>query len=269
MGRAGSGSEDTMTDTRTAVIIGGASGIGWATAQLLAAEGCRVTIADRNTELAQQRGAELGDPHTWSAVEVTDEDSVAALFDEVSGRDGGLQVVVNCAGFSGFGLITDLDAEQFRSVVDVCLTGAFLVIKHAGRHLGPGGSLVSLTSLNARQPAIGMSAYCAAKAGLSMLTQVAALELGPKGVRVNAVAPGFVHTPLTEGAAVIPGVVEEYVENTALGRAGTPEDIAAAVVFLCSPQSSWLTGEILDLNGGAHLKRYPDIHQHLMKLMGQ
>jgi NAD(P)-dependent dehydrogenase (short-subunit alcohol dehydrogenase family) len=269
MGRAGSGSEDTMTDTRTAVIIGGASGIGWATAQLLAAEGCRVTIADRNTELAQQRGAELGDPHTWSAVEVTDEDSVAALFDEVSGRDGGLQVVVNCAGFSGFGLITDLDAEQFRSVVDVCLTGAFLVIKHAGRHLGPGGSLVSLTSLNARQPAIGMSAYCAAKAGLSMLTQVAALELGPKGVRVNAVAPGFVHTPLTEGAAVIPGVVEEYVENTALGRAGTPEDIAAAVVFLCSPQSSWLTGEILDLNGGAHLKRYPDIHQHLIKLMGQ
>jgi NAD(P)-dependent dehydrogenase (short-subunit alcohol dehydrogenase family) len=269
MGRAGSGSEDTMTDTRTAVIIGGASGIGWATAQLLAAEGCRVTIADRNTELAQQRGAELGDPHTWSAVEVTDEDSVAALFDEVSGRDGGLQVVVNCAGFSGFGLITDLDAEQFRSVIDVCLTGAFLVIKHAGRHLGPGGSLVSLTSLNARQPAIGMSAYCAAKAGLSMLTQVAALELGPKGVRVNAVAPGFVHTPLTEGAAVIPGVVEEYVENTALGRAGTPEDIAAAVVFLCSPQSSWLTGEILDLNGGAHLTRYPDIHQHLMKLMGQ
>ena len=96
-------------------------------------------------------------------------------------------------------------------MIDVCLTGAFLVIKHAGRHLGPGGSLVSLTSLNARQPAIGMSAYCAAKAGLSMLTQVAALELGPKGVRVNAVAPGFVHTPLTEGAAVIPGVVEEYV----------------------------------------------------------
>lgn len=258
-----------MTDTRTAVIIGGASGIGWATAQLLAAQDCRVTIADRNTELAQQRGAELGDPHAWSEVEVTDEDSVATLFDAVVARDGGLDVVVNCAGFSGFGLITDLDAEQFRSVIDVCLTGAFLVIKHAGRHLGSGGSLVSLTSLNARQPAIGMSAYCAAKAGLSMLTQVAALELGPKGVRVNAVAPGFVHTPLTEGAAVIPGVVEEYVENTALGRAGTPEDIAAAVAFLCSPQSSWLTGEILDLNGGAHLKRYPDIHQHLTKLMGQ
>src|SRR6185295_7709804 len=115
----------------------------------------------------------------------------------------------------------------------------------AGRQLRQGGSLLSISSLNGRQPAIGMSAYCAAKAGLSMLTQVAALELGPRGIRVNAVAPGFVHTPLTEGAAVVPGDVDEYVENTALGRAGTPQDIADAVAFLCSPQSSWLTGEIL------------------------
>ncbi len=256
-----------MTD-RVAVVIGGASGIGWATARALAAEGCRVTVADRNTDLAAQRAGELGEPHTWAAVEVTDESSVQELFDGVVACEGGLQVVVNCAGFSGFGLVTDLDAEQFRSVLDVCLTGAFLVIKHAGRHLRDGGAVVSLTSLNARQPAVGMSAYCAAKAGLSMLTQVAALELGPHGVRVNAVAPGFVHTPLTEGAAAIPGVLEEYVENTALGRAGTPEDVAAAVAFLCSPHSSWLTGEVLDLNGGAHLKRYPNIHDHLTKLMG-
>jgi NAD(P)-dependent dehydrogenase (short-subunit alcohol dehydrogenase family) len=252
-----------------AVIIGGASGIGWATAQVLADEGCRVTIADRNADGAAARAAELGEPHTWAAVEVTDENSVTRLFDDVVAREGGLHVVVNCAGFSGFGVITELDAEQFRSVIDVCLTGGFLVLKHAGRHLGPGGTVVSLTSLNARQPAIGMSAYCAAKAGLSMLTQVAALELGPRGVRVNAVAPGFVHTPLTEGAAAVPGVVEEYIENTALGRAGTPEDVAAAVAFLCSQQSSWLTGEVLDLNGGAHLKRYPNIAERLTRLMEQ
>ena len=258
-----------MNSQRIAVVVGGASGIGWATALALAGEDCRVTVADRNTELARQRAAELGKDHTWAAVEVTDEASVAQLFDEVAAREQGLDVVVNCAGFSGFGLITDLAAEQFRSVVDVCLTGGFLVIKHAARHLGQGGAVVSLTSLNARQPAIGMSAYCAAKAGLSMLTQVAALELGPHGIRVNAVAPGFVHTPLTEPAAAIPGVVDEYVDNTALGRAGTPEDVAAAVVFLCSPQASWLTGEILDLNGGAHLKRYPDIHGHLTTMMEQ
>lgn len=262
-----SGSENSVKQ-RVAVVVGGASGIGWATARALAAEDCRVTVADRNTELAAQRAAELGEPHGWAAVEVTDEDSVAALFDGVVAREGALDVVVNCAGFSGFGLITELEAAQFRSVVDVCLTGGFLVIKHAGRHLRDGGSLVSLTSLNARQPAVGMSAYCAAKAGLSMLTQVAALELGPHGVRVNAVAPGFVHTPLTEPAAAIPGVVDDYVENTVLGRPGTPEDVAAAVVFLCSPLTSWLTGEVLDLNGGAHLKRYPNIHEHLTKLLG-
>jgi NAD(P)-dependent dehydrogenase (short-subunit alcohol dehydrogenase family) len=255
-----------MTE-QVAVIVGGASGIGWATAQTLAARGARVTIADRNTDLARERAGELGDPHTWAEVEVTDEATVARLFDDVVAREGGLHVVVNCAGFSGFGVITELDAEQFRSVIDVCLNGAFLVIKHAGRHLGEGGALVSLTSLNARQPAIGMSAYCSAKAGLSMLTQVAALELGPRGIRVNAVAPGFVHTPLTEGAAMVPGVVDEYVENTALGRPGTPQDIADAVAFLCSSQSSWLTGEILDLNGGAHLKRYPNIADHLTRLM--
>ena len=211
-----------MSNQRVAVVIGGASGISWATARVLAAEGARVTIADRNTDGARRFAEELGDPHGWAAVEVTDEDAVARLLDDVVAREGGLDVVVNCAGFSGFGMITDLEADQFRSVVDVCLTGGFLVIKHAGRHLREGGAIVSLTSLNARQPAIGMSAYCAAKAGLSMLTEVAALELGPRGIRVNAVAPGFVHTPLTEGAAAIPGVVEDYVENTALGRAGTP-----------------------------------------------
>ena len=250
---------------RVAVVIGGASGIGWATARALAAEGCRVTVVDRNADGARDRATELGDPHTAAAVDVTDEASVQRLFDNT----GPLDVVVNCAGFSTFGLITDMPVEDFRAVVDVCLNGAFIVAKHAGRQLREGGVLVSISSLNARQPAAGMSAYCAAKAGLSMLTQVAALELGPRGIRVNAVAPGFVHTPLTAPAAAVPGVVEDYVENTALGRAGTPEDIAQAVLYLCSPKASWLTGEVLDLNGGAHLKRYPDVMGHVMKLAAQ
>ncbi|MGQ9348232.1 SDR family NAD(P)-dependent oxidoreductase [Mycolicibacterium gilvum] len=248
---------------RVAVIVGGASGIGWATAQALAAEGCRVTIADRNADGARERASELGSGHRAEAVDVTDEDSVARLFDAI----GPLDIAVNCAGFSNVGLITDMAAEDFRAVIDVCLNGAFIVTKHAGRHLRRGGSLVQISSLNGRQPAAGMSAYCAAKAGLSMLTQVAALEMGPRGIRVNAVAPGFVHTPLTAAAASVPGVVEDYVDNTALGRAGTPEDIAAAVVFPCSPGTSWMTGEVLDINGGAHLKRYPDVMGHVMKLM--
>lgn len=247
---------------RESLVIGAASGIGWATARVLAAEGDRVTLADRNVDGVSERAAELGDPHTAAHVEVTDEASVQALFEQT----GPVDVVVNCAGFSNVGMITDLAVEDFRAVVDVCLNGAFIVAKHAGRTLREGGALVSISSLNGRQPAAGMSAYCAAKAGLSMLTQVAALEWGRRGIRVNAVAPGFVHTPLTAPAAAVPGVVEEYVENTALGRAGTPEDIAEAVLYLCSPKASWLTGEVLDLNGGAHMKRYPDVMGHVMKL---
>ena len=248
-----------MSD-RTAVVVGGASGIGRAVAHALAADNCRVTVADRNAEGARTVAAELGEPHTAATVEVTDEASVRALFEHGSA----LEVVVNTAGYSGVGLITDLAVEDFRSVIDVCLTGAFLVIKHAAPRLRDGGALVSLSSLNGRQPAAAMSAYCAAKAGLSMLTEVAALELAPQGIRVNAVAPGFVHTPLTEPATQIPGVLEEYLENTPLGRAGTPEDIAEAVMFLS--KAPWLTGEVLDLNGGAHMKRYPDILGHVMKL---
>ena len=245
---------------RTAVVVGGASGIGRAVAHALAADNCRVTVADRNTEGARAVATELGDPHTAATVDVTDEDTVRAVFEQADALD----VVVNTAGYSGVGLITDLAVEDFRSVVDVCLTGAFLVIKHGAPRLRDGGALVSISSLNGRQPAAAMSAYCAAKAGLSMLTEVAALELAPRGIRVNAVAPGFVHTPLTEPATQIPGVLEEYLENTPLGRAGTPEDIAEAVVFLC--KATWLTGEVLDLNGGAHMKRYPDILGHVMKL---
>ena len=245
---------------RTAVVVGGASGIGRAVAHALAADNCRVTVADRNTDGARAVATELGDPHTAATVDVTDEDTVRALFEQADALD----VVVNTAGYSGVGLITDLAVEDFRSVVDVCLTGAFLVIKHGAPRLRDGGALVSISSLNGRQPAAAMSAYCAAKAGLSMLTEVAALELAPRGIRVNAVAPGFVHTPLTEPATQIPGVLEEYLENTPLGRAGTPEDIAEAVVFLC--KATWLTGEVLDLNGGAHMKRYPDILGHVMKL---
>lgn len=246
--------------TREAVVIGGASGIGRAVAHTLAADGGRVHVADRNGEGAQAVAAELGDPHTAATVDVTDEESVRTLFEQT----GPLDIVVNTAGFSNVGLITDMPVDGFREVVDVCLTGAFIVAKYAGQQLRDGGVLVSISSLNARQPAAAMSAYCAAKAGLSMLTQVAALELAPRGIRVNAVAPGFVHTPLTEPAAAIPGVIDEYLENTPLGRAGAPEDVAEAVAFLCS--ASWLTGEVLDLNGGAHLRRYPDVLGHVMKL---
>lgn len=146
---------------RKAVVVGGASGIGKAVAHALAAEDYRVIAADRNGDGARSVATQLGDPHTAATVEVTDEESVKALFADA----GDLDVVVNTAGYSALGLITELAAEDFRGVVDVCLNGAFLVIKHAAPRLHDGGALVSISSLNGRQPAAAMSAYCAAKAG--------------------------------------------------------------------------------------------------------
>lgn len=250
---------------RVAVVVGGASGIGRAVVVGLAEQGYRVVVADRNADGAAAVAAELGDMATAATVDVTDEDTVAALFD----RAGPVDVVVNTAGFGDFGRIVDLEVERFRALIDCCLTGAFLVMKHAGRHLHDGGSLVSITSLNARLAAPGMSAYCAAKAGLAMLTQVAALEFAPRNIRVNAVSPGFVQTPLTELVTLAPGVLEDYVENTPLGRVGTAQDVADAVLFVCSDKATWMTGEVVDLNGGAHLKRYPDVLGHVERMAQQ
>ena len=133
---------------RTAVVVGGASGIGKATARALANDGHRVIVADRNADGARSVATELGDPHSAATVEVTDEDSVRALFDQA----GALDVVVNTAGYSSLGLITELPVEAFRAVVDVCLTGAFLVIKHAAPRLSSGGALVSISSLMDASP---------------------------------------------------------------------------------------------------------------------
>jgi NAD(P)-dependent dehydrogenase (short-subunit alcohol dehydrogenase family) len=254
-----------MNEQRVVVVVGAASGIGWATARLLAGSGYAVVLADLDEEAVTARAAELGEPHVGVRVDVADEDSVAALFDAVTARWPAFHGVVNCAGVSTLSAITEHDAAEFRRVVDVCLTGGFLVLKHAGRRVADGGSLVSLTSLNARQPGTGLAAYCAAKAGLVSLTEVAALELAPRRVRVNAVAPGLVVTPLTAPAMDIPGVRDGYLENTPLGRSGEPEEIAAAVRFLLSDDSAWMTGETMDINGGAHLQRYPDLLGLVMK----
>lgn len=240
-----------MSNGSVAVVLGGASGIGAACVEALQEAGYVVRVAD------------LSGP---TPVDVTDEGAVSAFLDGVVAQEGALDLVVNSAGTSTLGLVTELAVEEFRRVVDVCLTGAFIVLKHAGRVVGPGGSIISIASLNARQPGTGMAAYCSAKAGLAMLTEVAALELAATGVRVNAISPGLVPTPLTAPALDIPGVEDDYLENTPLGRAGRPDEIADAVLFLAG--AGWVTGEVLDINGGAHLRRYPDIHGHVMRAFG-
>ncbi|QYB00275.1 SDR family oxidoreductase (plasmid) [Rhodococcus sp. USK10] len=253
----------TESPTRSAVVVGGASGIGAEISRSLAAHGYAITIADRDLAGSEGLADEIGGDARAARVDVTDEASVAAALTDARDRADRLDLVVNCAGVNVLGLVTDLPVEKFRRVLDVCLTGAFVVIKHAGRTLSPGGSVISLTSLNARQPGVGMSAYCSAKAGLSMLTGVAALELGASDIRVNAIAPGLVRTPLTSAALDVPGVEREYLDNIPLGRPGTTDEIAEAVLYLAGAR--WLTGEVLDLNGGAHLMRGANVHAQFEK----
>ena len=252
-------------DKRSALVIGGASGIGFATARTLAAEGYRVVIADVNEEGAREAAARLGGEVTAIAMDVTDEASVQRGFE----AEQGVHAVVDCAGLSMPGALTELELAHWRTTIDVCLTGTFLVLKHAGRQMADGGSITCIASLNARQPGTGLAAYCAAKAGVLMLVEVAALELAERGIRVNAISPGLVDTPLVAGAALVPGLIEEYLENTPLGRSGQPEEIADAVAFLASSRAGWMTGSTIDLNGGAHLRRYPDVVGRVKAMMEQ
>ncbi|WP_413767387.1 SDR family NAD(P)-dependent oxidoreductase [Rhodococcus pyridinivorans] len=248
---------------KTAVVIGGASGIGWASAELLAKEGATVVIADIDADKAGDRAHELGGRARSRRVDVSDEESVRALFEDTANEVGSVDITLNCAGVNLPGLITELDAGSWQRTIDLCLTGAFLVMKHSARTMATGAAITSIASLNARQPAAGFAGYCAAKAGLTMLTQVAALELGARGIRVNAISPGLVETPLVQGLTSHPAIQTEFTDNTPLGRNGLPADIAEAVLYLSSDSASWVTGEILDINGGAHLRRYPDLMRHL------
>jgi 3-oxoacyl-[acyl-carrier protein] reductase len=117
------------------------------------------------------------------------------------------------------------------------------------------------SSLNGRQPAAGFAAYCSAKAGVEMLTKVAAMELGPRGIRVNAIAPGLIDTPLTAALTASP-VKDEFLDNTPLGRIGTTGDVAAAALFLTSDDAAWITGDTLLVDGGGHTKRYPELARY-------
>ncbi|WP_010542156.1 SDR family NAD(P)-dependent oxidoreductase [Dietzia alimentaria] len=249
-GTAGTGSP------KTTVVIGAASGIGAATAEHLRLQGHRVIAAD------------LVSSESVLPVDVADEATVHALFESVMTECGSFTGVVNCAGTSTFSPVVEHDSAEFRRILDISLAGAFHVLKHAGSRVDEGGSLVTLASLNGTQPGTGLAAYCTAKAGLLMLSQVTALELAPRQIRVNTVSPGLVVTPLTSPAMDIPGVREDYIENTPLGRPGTGLEIAAACEYLLSDGAAWTTGEDMQVNGGAHLKRYPDMLTLIGKAFG-
>ncbi|MEU8135775.1 SDR family NAD(P)-dependent oxidoreductase [Streptodolium elevatio] len=249
-------------DGKVALVTGAGAGIGQAVARRFAAEGALVVAGDIDKAALKVLADELGDRVAVARCDVTVEADVEALVALAVERFGGLDVAVANAGGGGSAELVDHDYAAFQRIVNLCLNGVFLTVKHAGAAMkaaGRGGSIVNMASLNAVQAGRGMAAYCSAKAGVVALTEVAALELGRHGVRVNAVAPGLVRTQATGGIWHIPGVVDEYVENAPLGRFAEPAEVANVVLFLASDEAGFVSGSVYGVDGGARTGRYPDL----------
>ena len=246
-------------DGKVALVTGGASGIGRAAARRFVAEGASVVAGDLDEGNLQTLADELGDAIAVQRCDVAVEADVEALAEAAVSRFGRLDIAFANAGIGSAQRIVDADLDQWQRVLDVNLTGPFLTIKHAARRMSDGGSIAVTASLNAVQAGIGMAAYCSSKAAVAMLVQVAALELGPRGIRVNAIGPGLVRTPLTEGAFLLPAIVDGYVENTPIGRYASPEEIAGFVAYLASDEASFVSGSLHLIDGAAHTQKYPDL----------
>jgi meso-butanediol dehydrogenase/(S,S)-butanediol dehydrogenase/diacetyl reductase len=248
---------------RTALVTGGATGIGAAIARRLAQEGATVVVMGRRAELAEALAASLPDGRGVAVPgDVTCEDDVGRAVAAAAGLRDGLHVVVNNAGAGGGGSVADVTPADWREALDTNLTGAFLVLRAALPELRRArGSVVNVSSVAGLRAGPGVAPYATAKAGLLMLTRQAALDYGPE-VRVNAVCPGWVRTPMADGEMDELGAglgldreaaYAASVRHTPLRRAADPEEIAAAVAFLASDEASWITGQTLTLDGGLGL----------------
>ncbi len=239
---------------RVAVITGAADGIGWATAQRLAQDFDRVALLDLDAEAARVRAAQLGEGHLGVGCDVSDEASVARAFEAVREAFGRIDALVNNAGIGEQTEPTlEQDVAAFDRVLDVHLRGTFLASRAAARHMlaQGGGAIVNIASIAGQAGIPGRNAYGAAKAGIAAMTRSMACEWARRGVRVNAVAPGYVRTALVE-RLVKDGLIDAggIESRTPLGRMARPEEIAQVIAFLASPQASYVTGTTVNADGG-------------------
>ncbi|MCB2413978.1 SDR family oxidoreductase [Demequina sp. TTPB684] len=243
---------ETSQQGRVAVVTGGSRGIGRAIANRLSAEGFAVGVgfASRKEEADAVVAAieASGGAAAAFQVDVSEESSVGEAFDAVEARWGGLDVVVNSAGVMTNAPVVAGDLEALDRMIAVNLRGAFIVAAEAARRVREGGSIVLLSSSVVRLRPPTYAAYAATKAAVDVLTAIAAKELGPRGVTVNAIAPGPVETELFH-ASNTPESIAMLTHMTPLGRIGVPDDVVAAVSLLAG-EGRWITGQTLHVNGG-------------------
>ena len=258
------------------LVTGGGTGIGFAVARRLAGDGAIVTICGRREDRLAAAVADVGDLGAGSlayvVADVTDEASVAHAVAEAEANGGGPlgAVVASAGGSESIGSVADLDLDAWQRTVDLNLTGTYRALKYGARSMvrGGGGSFVAISSIAAVVTHPWFGAYGPSKAAVSLLCRQAADELGPSGVRVNSVCPGLIETELVAGISGPGPVLDSYLENTPLGRTGQPDDVANLVRFLVGPESAWLTGQEICIDGGQTLRRGPSLRGLLEPFMG-
>jgi 3-oxoacyl-[acyl-carrier protein] reductase len=241
---------------KVAVVTGASQGIGRETALALAEAGARVVVAARNEEklatLVNEIAATGGEAFAVK-IDVADGEQVKAGFKQVIGKFGRLDILVNNAAVTRDSLAMRMKKEDWDAVLQTNLTGAHLCIQQALPTMmkARSGRIINISSVVAQSGNAGQANYVAAKAGLIGLTKAIAIEIASRNITVNAVAPGFIETPMSD---VLPDKVKEELKvRIPLGRMGSARDVAAAIVFLASDEAAYITGHVLNVNGGMHL----------------
>jgi NAD(P)-dependent dehydrogenase (short-subunit alcohol dehydrogenase family) len=241
-----------VTERGRVLVLGAASGIGHQCATTLFKAGWHVLGGD-------MADIEPGGPVADSEMfDVRDADAVDAAIARLA-REGSFDAVVNAAGLARVAPFSEITPRGWQLVIDVNLTGAFNVLRSAAPRMTDGGAIVLISSIDSTLPVSGLAHYCASKAGVDALARSAALELGPRGIRCNVVAPGVVRTPLMASFLDRPEISDSFISRTPLARLGTTEDIADVVVFLISPAARWVTGVRIPVDGGLSLREHPSM----------
>lgn len=246
---------------KIALVTGGASGIGLAMVRRLLSEEAKIVACDLQADTLKALESELGSSFLGVTADVTKEADMEALVARTVAYFGGLDCAFNVAGASRPGYIVDISETDWDFTVDLCLKGVFLAMKHQARHMiGKGrGAIVNVASLNAHVPMHAGAAYASAKAGVEMLTKNGALEFAPFGVRVNAILPGLVQTPLTRRHFDNTEAHAAFVARIPLGRAAQPEEMVGPALFLASDDASYVSGSSLLVDGAWGVSGYPDM----------